>query len=204
MKEKLHKLLPALFIAVLALSRIPHLLPPNFSAVYAFVFCAGVYFPGRLAWWLPLGTMFVTDLALNVFYYHVPPFGFYLLLNYLVYALLIGLGKWFGPRARVLSLLSGGLLGALLFYLVTNTLAWWQDAGYARSLAGWIQALTIGLPGIHPSTWEFFRNTLLSTGIFTALFAGSEKLTSGESPADKTAGARSEDEAEAEPGEAEA
>ncbi len=202
-KEKLHKVLPGLFILVLALSRVPHLLPPNFSAVYAFVFCAGAYFPGRLAWWLPLGTIFATDVTLNLFYYHVQPVGFYLLLNYAVYILLIGLGKWLGARAGFFKLLAGGLLGAVIFYLVTNTLAWMQDAGYARSLAGWIQALTIGHPEIHPSTWEFFRNTLLSTGIFTALFVGAEKLSAAESPADKTAGAGDGDETEAEPGQAE-
>ncbi len=203
-KEKLHKLLPGLFIVVLALSRIPHLLPPNFSAVYAFVFCAGVYFPGRLAWWLPLGTMVATDVALNVFYYHVQPVGVDLLLNYAVYVLLIGLGKWFGARAGFFKLLAGGLLGAVVFYLVTNTLAWLQDGSYARSLAGWIQALTIGHPDIHPSTWQFFRNTLLSMGIFTALFVGVEKLAAAESPADKTAGVSDENGAETESEEAEA
>jgi hypothetical protein len=205
LKEKLHKLLPALFIAVLAVSRIPGLLPANFSVVYAFVFCAGVYFPKRIAWWLPLGTMLATDVALNIFYYHVPPFGFYLLLNYAVYAVLIALGKWFGARAGFFKLLFGGLLGAVLFYLVTNTLAWFQDPDYAKTIAGWIQALTVGLPNIHPSTWELFRNTFLSTGLFTTLFVASEKLSApSESPADKRAGASDENETETEPEEAEA
>ncbi|HEX5400177.1 MAG TPA: DUF6580 family putative transport protein [Verrucomicrobiae bacterium] len=206
MKEKLHRLLPALFIAVLALSRIPGLLPGNFSAIYAFVFCAGVYFRGATAWWLPLGVMLATDVALNIFHYHVSPVGFYLLLNYAVFALLIALGKWFGRRASFFKLLSGGLLGAVIFYLVTNSLSWFQDSAYAKTIAGWIQALTLGHPEIHPTTWEFFRNTLFSTGLFTALFVAAEKLTApAESPADKTAGAREpENEPEAEPQEAEA
>ena len=58
--------------------------------------------------------------------------------------------------------------------------------------------------GGYPSTWEFFRNTLLSGGIFTALFAAAQKLTA-ESPAEKTAGTREPaTEAEAEPEEAKA
>jgi hypothetical protein len=205
-KETLQKLMPVLFVAVLALSRIPGLLPANFSAIYAFAFCAGVYFRGATAWWLPLGTIFVTDVALNIFHYHVAPFGFNLLLNFAVYAGLIGLGRWFGRRAAFLKLLLGGLLGAVIFYLVTNTLAWLQDPAYAKTIAGWIQALTIGRPEIHPTTWEFFRNTLLSTGLFTALFVGAEKLTApAESPADKTAGAREpESDSTPEPEEAEA
>lgn len=206
MKEKLHKLLPVLFIAVFALSRIPGLLPANFSVAYALAFCAGVYFRGSMAWWLPLGVMAATDAALNVFYYHTSPFGWYLLLNYAVYAVLILLGKGFGRRAGFFKLLLGGLFGAVIFYLVTNTLTWFQDTFYAKTIAGWIQALTIGHPDILPTTWEFFRNTLLSGGLFTALFVAAEKLTAtAESPADKTAGAREpEGETEAEPEEAEA
>ena len=46
----------------------------------------GRVFSRAAAWWLPLGTMLATDVALNIFYYHVAPFGSYLLLNYAVYA----------------------------------------------------------------------------------------------------------------------
>ena len=197
MKEKWNKLLPVLFVAVFALSRIPGLMPANFSVAYAFAFCAGVYFRGATAWWLPLGTMLATDVALNIFHYHVAPFAFYLLLNYAIFAVLIALGKWFGRRASFLKLLLGGLLGAVIFYLVTNTLAWWQDPAYAKTITGWIQALTTGRLDVQPTTWEMFRNTLLSGGLFTALFVAAEKLTaSAESPADKTAGARSDEEGE--------
>jgi hypothetical protein len=197
-KAKWHRWLPVIFLALFALSRWPGLMPPNFSAATALAFCAGVYFRGAAAWWLPLGTMLATDVALNVFYYHYPPFGSYLLLNYAVFAGLIGLGRWFGRRAAFLKLLLGGLLGAVIFYLVTNTLSWLQDAAYAKTIAGWIQALTTGRLDVHPTTWEMFRNTLASGGLFTALFAGSAKLTeSAESPADKKAGARDDEEPEA-------
>ena len=198
--------LPALFLAVFAWSRIPGTMPSNFSVAYAFAFCAGAYFPGALAWILPLGAMLATDAALNVFYYHEPPFAGYLLLNYAVYALLIGLGKLVGRKASFFRLVLGGLAGAVVFYLVTNTLSWLQDAAYAKTLAGWLQALTLGRPDWHPTTWEMFRNTLLSGGLFTALFAAAEKLTA-ESPADKTAGVRApeaEGEPESEPEEAKA
>ena len=59
-------------MAVFALTRIPGVLPENFSAAYALVFCAGAFLPGRLAWWLPLATMAITDLLLNLHYrYHL-------------------------------------------------------------------------------------------------------------------------------------
>src|ERR1039457_1167600 len=66
-------LLPAIFIVVFALSRIPGLMPPNFSVAYAFAFCAGVFFRGTLAWWLPLGVMLATDIGLNLYYQHKNP-----------------------------------------------------------------------------------------------------------------------------------
>ena len=195
MKEKWDRLLPVVFVALFAVSRIPGLLPPNFSAVYAFAFCAGVYLRGAAAWWVPLAAVLVTDLALNVFCYHAAPFDPSLLVNYLAYAALIGLGRWFGPRAAFIKLLFGGLLGAVIFYLLTNTLAWLQDPAYARTIAGWIQALTTGRLDVHPTTWQMFRNTLASGGLFTALFAGAAKLTApDESPADKVAGAREPEE----------
>jgi hypothetical protein len=201
-KEKWNKSLPVLFVVVFALSRIPGVFPQNFSAAYAFAFCAGIFFRGAMAWWLPLGVMLVTDVALNVFYYHVKPFGFYLLLNYAVFAALIGLGKLFGKQSPFLKLLLGGLLGAVIFYLVTNTLTWLQDPFYTKTIAGWIRALTVGHPDFHPTTWEFFRNTLLSGGLFTALFVAAAKWTApAESPVEKTAGVR-DDESETEPEEA--
>ena len=72
---------------------------------------------------------------------------------------------------------------------------------YSKTFLGWLTALTKGTGG-WPQTWEFFRNTLLSGGLFTGLFVGAVKLSApAESPAEKEAGARAE-EPEAEPAEA--
>ncbi|HEY1786578.1 MAG TPA: DUF6580 family putative transport protein [Verrucomicrobiae bacterium] len=180
-------ILPILFVAVFAVSRIPGKLPPDFTAAYALAFCAGVYFRGAMAWWLPLAVMAGTDVGLNVFYYHIGAARWDMLLNYAIYAGMIALGKWIGKSAPLWKLVFGGVLGALVFYVLTNTLSWLLYPGYAKTLPGWIQALFTGLPG-YPPSWEFFRNTLLSGGLFTALFAAAAKVTE-ESPADKTAGA---------------
>ena len=210
-------LLPAVFIAVLALSRLPGVLPLNFSVVYAFMFCAGVFFPRNLVWWLPLVAILATDIGLN-FYYQLSGVDVNvwsaanlanLAFNYTAYAVLLLLGRGFKSQKSLLKLVGGGLLGAILFYVITNTASWFfnpfNNLEYTKTIAGWITALTKGTNG-YPPTWEFFRNTLLSGGIFTALFATAAKFTS-ESPADKTAGARepqAQDETEAEPEEAKA
>ena len=210
-------LLPAVLIGVFALSRIPGLMPWNFSVAYAFAFCAGVYFPKRLVGWLPLGVMLATDIGLNCYYQHANPASDVwsarnlanLAFNYVAYAVLIFLGSRFPRQSSVIKLTGGGLLGAVLFYFITNTAAWFFNPfhypEYAKNLAGWIIALTKGANGF-PPTWEFFRNTLLSGGLFTLLFAAAEKLAA-ESPAEKTAGQREpkpEGEIAAEPEEAKA
>lgn len=205
-KEKSNVWLPVLLMLAFAATRWPGLLPLNFSAAYALVFCAGVYLPRKLAWWLPITTMLVTDLLLNLHYrqlYEANPsayaapmefFNPYLLANYLSYGLLTWLGTRFRPAAHWLKILAGGVLGALLFYLISNTASWLQLPGYAKTFAGWIQALTIGLPGF-PPTWTFLLKTLLSGGLFTGLFVGALKLTeASESATEKEAPKTDEDE----------
>jgi hypothetical protein len=204
-------LLPVIFVATFALSRFPGLLPPNFSAAYAFAFCAGMFFRGALAWWLPLATMLATDVGLNLYYsahgvsvWDLPDVENQLF-NYGALAGLIFLGRRFRGQKSFIKMVGGGLLGAILFYLITNTASWFfnpfHNPEYTRNFAGWLLALTKGVGG-YPTTLEFFRNTLLSGGLFTALFAVTEKLTA-ESPAEKTAGV-GESAPEAEPEEAQA
>jgi hypothetical protein len=180
-----------------ALSRWPGLFPQNFSVFYGLAFCAGAFFPTGVKWWLPMGTLLATDIALNL-YYDVA-FQPFQLVNYAAFAGLILFGKGVGPHASFLKLLSGGVLGAILFYLITNTAAWlfnpFNNPEYTKDLAGWLIAMTKGTSG-HPPTLEFFRNTLMSGGLFTGLFAGAMKLTEASEPAEEK---QTEDEAEEEP-----
>jgi hypothetical protein len=194
--------LPVALMVVFALSRIPGMMPENFSAAYALAFCAGVYFSGRLAWWLPLGTLLVTDIGLNVYYcclgwdvWDLPVLK-YQLINYAAFIVLIWLGRRFKPQSSFAALLGGGLLGALLFYFITNTASWlfnpFGNPEYSKDFLGWLTALTKGTAG-WPETWQFFRNTFLSGGLFTGLFVGAMKLSeAAESPREKEAGAMGE------------
>jgi len=208
-------LLPLAFMLVFALSRIPGMLPQNFSAAYALFFCAGVYFAGTTALWLPFTVMVVTDVGLDLYYYYYLgwhvfdlPILKYQLINYAAYAVLIWLGRRFKPQTHFLGLLGGGILGALLFYLITNTASWlFNPCGnpeYTKTFWGWLTALTTGTKG-WPQTWEFFRNTLLSGGLFTGLFVGAMKMTeAAESKQEKETQEEEEKEpkGETEPGEA--
>ena len=83
-----------------------------------------------------------------------------------------GIAAFAASRMRGKVGLVGGLLGvvgcSLLFYLVTNTVSWIADPGYAKTFGGWAQALTTGLPNFAPTIY-FLRNSLLSDVGFSCL-----------------------------------
>src|SRR5579862_8545434 len=128
---------------------------PNFSPVAAIALCGGVFLAPGLAFPLPLAALFFSDLALHA--------------RYIALGLAVALGWALRERAKAPAVLAAAVAGSLLFYVLTNTASWLGSPRYAQSFAGWLQALTLGVPG-YPPTWMFFRNTLLSDLLFTALF----------------------------------
>ena len=161
---------------IFAVSRWPGMLPQNFSAAHALLFCAAFWLPGWMGWVLPLATIIVTDILLNVFAYDVTVLDPTLVTNWMILALFVVLAKWLARRRSYGRGFLGTLFGALLFYLVSNSVSWMVNPAYAKTIAGWVQALTVGLPGF-PPTWMFGLKTLLGTGLFTGLFAGAMKLS---------------------------
>ena len=152
------------------------LLPYNFSAAHALLFCAAFWLPGWLGWVLPMATIIVTDLLLNSFVYNEP-----LLLQssipiWISLGIFVVLAKWLAKRRSYSRVFLGTFIGTLLFYLVSNTMAWFGNPAYVKSFAGWIQALTVGLPGF-PPTWFFGLKSLLGTSLFTGLFAGAMRIS---------------------------
>lgn len=166
--------LPLVLMLVFAASRWPGMLPQNFSAAHALLFCAAFWLPGWMGWVLPLATIIVTDVLLNLFHYNEPALASELISNWMILALFVVLAKWLAKRRSYGRVFLGMLLGALLFYLVSNTVSWMVNPAYAKTIAGWVQALTVGLPGF-PPTWVFGLKSLLGTGLFTGLFAGAMK-----------------------------
>ncbi|MDP6338329.1 MAG: hypothetical protein QF562_07180 [Verrucomicrobiota bacterium] len=168
--------LPLLLMLIFAVSRWPGMLPQNFSAAHALLFCAAFWLPGWIGWVLPLATIIVTDILLNVFAYDVTVLDPRLVTNWMILALFVVLAKWLARRRSYGRVFLGTLFGALLFYLVSNSVSWMVNPAYAKTIAGWVQALTVGLPGF-PPTWVFGLKSLLGTGLFTGLFAGAMKLS---------------------------
>lgn len=158
-----------IILLVFVISRWPDLVPLNFSAAYGLVMCCGA-FHKRLRPVYVFSVIILTDILLNTFYYKVAPVSPYMMINYAGFLTIYFLGKRFFSGKSVVHLMGGGILGALLFFLITNTAAWLQNPYYTKTLMGWIQALTTGEPG-WPPPWTFLRNTLLSGGLFAGIVA---------------------------------
>jgi hypothetical protein len=166
-------------IAVIVLSafwRVIALYAPgvsNFAPIMALTFCGAVYFRDKRLWFVPLIALILSDFYLN--HYYAVRFGETwtysgAVLRLLSFAGGLALGWMVAPKRSWLKLFGGALGSSFFFYLVTNTGAWQADHTYAKTAAGWWQAMTIGHPEYAPTLY-FFRNTIISDVVFTGLFA---------------------------------
>lgn len=141
----------------------------NFSPLMAITFCAAIYLPRKIAFFVPFLALFISDLILNSTY-QTPYLQPFMLGTYLCYLIAGLVGLWVAQHKSIWTLFGGCLLSTVIFYLITNTLAWFFTPAYTQTFAGWLQALTLGLPGF-PPTYTFLRNSLFSDLAFTLLFA---------------------------------
>jgi hypothetical protein len=141
---------------------------PNFSPVAAIALCGAIYLPRRMALALPLTILLLSDLIINA-YHDLGFFAPELLPRYIALAVIVAVGFALRSRAQPGRVVMMALGCSVLFYVITNTGSWLTEPGYAKNMGGWLQAMTTGLPG-YPPTWIFFRNTVVSDLLFTALF----------------------------------
>ena len=136
-----------IFLA-LAMSRfIPH--PPNFTSLIALSF----YIPAIIGIkFLPilLISFIITDLIIGFHGVTFFTWGTVLLIGFL--------SKFF--VSNITTRISGAMISACLFYLITN-FGVWSLGSYGYNLQGLTSCYILALP--------FFRNTLISTLIFSTL-----------------------------------
>ena len=168
---------------------------PNFSPLMAMAFCGGLFLPGVAAWIVPLAALGLSDLCL-AWVQEYAPSGSWQFVTLGSALVVVGLGRWL--RRRGTFSLAGflGLLvaGGVSFYLVANTAAWLANAEYAKTLAGFVQAQTIGLPG-YPPSWVFLRNSLLGDLVFGGLILAVRFLARSEIPLHQSLNVEVRDEA---------
>lgn len=158
----------------------------NLSPLVALTLTGTAFFRKGWLMFLPLIAFLLSDLILNAVYSQ-PLLAPHTLVALVIYGVIAATGllvrKTENPLVPVLGATIGGVL---LFYLVTNTVSFFMYPGYPRSFEGWMQCLTVGLPG-YPPTWSFLLKGLISNTIFAAIFCrmftgapDSERLPAGE------------------------
>ena len=154
MKDKIFYLL--FFGAILALSRIiPH--PPNFTPIIASAIVAPLLIKERLfGMAIPIVAMFVSDVILGFHPY-----------QFVIYSTILTISL-FSPMRKSFALLGiMVLVGSVFFFITTNFAVWVVWDYYPKTIEGLINCYTLALP--------FFKNTLISTCLFTGLLTISIK-----------------------------
>ena len=143
-----------IFLALAASRFIPH--PPNFTSLLALSF----YVPALLGIrYLPalVISFFITDLFI----------GFHTLTLFTWGSvILIGLCSRFF-LSTIFSRISGSLLGACIFFIITN-FGVWSMGSYGYTLNGFLLCYTLAIP--------FFAYSIISTLIFSGIIEGLYKL----------------------------
>ncbi len=151
----------AVIILFLAFSRlIPH--APNFTPLGAMALLAGAYIKNlRLSIAIPLLAMLLSDAVIG--------FHSTLLFVYGAVALIVIGSHFWLRRLSLVSITLASLMSAIAFYTVTNFGSWLTHDMYPHTASGLAQAYIAGIP--------FFKNTLLSNLLFTAIgFYASQQL----------------------------
>jgi hypothetical protein len=130
----------------------------NTSPLMAMCFGGGLLLGFRFCW-VPVVLLIVSDLFLGLT--TGTGVGSYSIFTSLAFTAAAVAGAFFHRhRAEWMALFFGTLTCSLVFYFAANTFVWAASPGYAKTLAGWWQSQTIGLPGPWPPSWMFLRNAL--------------------------------------------
>lgn len=160
MSQRFLQISVALCLVVIAASLriLPH--PDNFVPVAAVALFGGAVLPRRLALFVPLSVMVLSDLVIGWHDLVAVTWGSYALI---ALAASFWLRKVSFGRTVVLTLGS-----ALFFFVATNFAVWVTSGMYPHTWAGLGQCFTMALP--------FFRNSLMSDLFFVAVLFGAYYL----------------------------
>lgn len=148
-----------LLIAAAAFTRLfPH--PPNFTALGAMaVFGGSVIKDKKLAFLLPLGALFLSDVCLQLF---TSVQGFYGVSQFFVYAafLIITALSTFVKKSSVANIALAALWSGAIFFVISNFGTWVNGDVYPKTFAGLGACFTAAIPFYKN---EFFGNFVLNS-----------------------------------------
>lgn len=157
-KNKTYSLIA--FVLIASLTRIiPH--PWNFTAVGAIAFFSGARFEDKkMALWVPVLTLFITDLILGFHSTVLFTYGGFLLMSLL--------GRM-AQRTQFVKTTGLLITSSLAFYFVSNFGVWAVENYYPKTFEGLIQCYVMGIP--------FLQRQLMADLFYSGLlFAAYEAL----------------------------
>jgi len=144
------------FGVILALSRIiPH--PPNFTPILASAIMAPMLIKDR--WFgiaIPIVAMFISDVVIGFYSY-----------QFVIYSSILAIALVAPMRKNYVRLGIMAVGGSVWFFITTNFAEWMIWDYYPKTIEGLITCYTLAIP--------FFKNTLISTCLFTGLLTFSIK-----------------------------
>jgi len=153
----LELLIILIFILIgVSLRLLPH--PPNFAPIATIALFGGVYLSKKVALILPIAAMTISDIFIG---YYEPKL---MVSVYGSFLLCVILGFWLKNHKKWYTVLGGSILGAVLFFFITNFAVWAFTPWYAKTFPGLIQCYFMALP--------FFKNTLLGNLFYATIFFG--------------------------------
>ena len=157
---------PVMVFVLLVLAAASRLLPhpPNFAPVAAMGLFAGAFAGRRGAWLVAFGALVASDVVLG-FYHPMSMFW-----NYLAFAACLLLGSGWLQRTRTFTRVAGAVLASAVTFFVISNFGMWASGYYPRTWAGLVECYVQALP--------FFRNTLASDVLYSAVLFGGHALFS--------------------------
>ncbi len=158
----------AYFIVLVAVAArfVPH--PWNFSPVYGALLFAGARLKSRDAVWYPVALLAASDFLLTSVLYHLHFSGWQEAPDLVAFAVLALLGRSIRNRVTARNVLAASLAGATAFFLISNFGVWLAFEAYPLTGQGLAACCAAALP--------FFRNTLESSVLYSALLFGGYEL----------------------------
>lgn len=137
--------------------------PWNFSPMFAVSMFGGAMLAHRgVALLLPIGMMLLGDLGIWAISGRLD-WAFYPSLPIIYGALLLCavIGFFLRQHRNWFTVLGGGVLGCLLFFVITNFASWVSYDSYPKTWSGLLTCYAMGLP--------FLRNSLIATTLFSGI-----------------------------------
>ena len=131
---------------------------PNFTPTIALALFGGFYLPRKFALAVPMLFMLLSDILLGFHDTMFFTWGSVFLISWI--------GIWARERKSFPVILASGVASSVLFFVVTNLGAW--PTLYPMTWQGLVECFAAAIP--------FFRNTFVSTVVYSVVLFGSYEL----------------------------